>query len=125
MFAAGWIAYRFRDCTDGLSNTFLIGETLPARTVHAMYFNSSSHMASVNIPPNYWKINPRNCPPEIGTPGGSPGCHLDMQGFNSYHPGVVQMAMADGSVNAVTELIDYRTWVYLGDRDDGVNAEVP
>ncbi|NLE36730.1 MAG: DUF1559 domain-containing protein [Pirellulaceae bacterium] len=100
MFAAGWVAYSWTDCTDGLSHTFLLGETLPARRIHAMYFTSSSHMATTNLPPNYWRINPRGCPEEFvpAKQGGIPGCHLDMAGFNSYHPGVVQMAMADASV---------------------------
>jgi len=123
MFAAGWESYRFKDCTDGLSNTFLMGETLPARRIHAFYFHSHSHLASNNLPPNYWRINPMNCPDEwTGMP---PGCHIGMSGFNSLHPGGVHMAMADGSVHFVGEFIDYRTWVFLGDKEDGELTEFP
>ena len=32
--------YRFSDCTDGLSNTFLVGEGMPSRRIHMMYFHS-------------------------------------------------------------------------------------
>jgi len=127
MFAAQNNAYSFAQCRDGLSNTFLLGETLPARRIHAMYFNSLGHLATTNIPPNYWKINPLGCPEEYvsGRFGGISHCHLDMAGFNSYHRGGVHVAMADGSVHFVSETIDYRTWVFLGDRADREVAQLP
>ena len=40
MFAAGYVAYRIRDCTDGTSKTFLLGEQLPAISLHQMMFHS-------------------------------------------------------------------------------------
>ena len=127
LFAAGWEKYRFSDCTDGLSNTFLVGEGMPSRRIHMMYFHSHYHMASTNLPPNYWRVNPRGCPVEFVPikKGGIPGCHYDMQGFNSYHPGVVQMAMGDGSVAAINEIIAYEIWVFLGDKSDGQAVEIP
>ena len=122
MFAAGYsVCYSWGDCKDGLSSTFLIGEGLPSRRVHAMYFHSHYNLATTNLPPNYWKINPRDCPDEYVPVkhGGTPGCHAHMAGYNSYHPGGVNMALADGSVHFFSEFIDYRTWVFLGDKADG------
>jgi prepilin-type N-terminal cleavage/methylation domain-containing protein/prepilin-type processing-associated H-X9-DG protein len=127
MFASQQNTYSFDDCRDGLSNTLLAGETLPAARIHAMYFNSLSQLSSTHWPPNYWKINPKGCPEEYLPVrfGGTSICHIDMQGFNSRHPGGVHMAMADGSVHFVGETIDYRTWVFLGDRADGEVAMLP
>jgi prepilin-type N-terminal cleavage/methylation domain-containing protein/prepilin-type processing-associated H-X9-DG protein len=127
LFAGGQVFYRFGDCTDGLSKTFLIGETLPSRAIHAMYFHSHRQMATTNIPPNYWRINPKGCPAEYLAVkyGGIPGCEDYMSGYNSQHPGGVQVAMADGSVHFVNEVIDYETWVFLGDRRDGEAIPFP
>ncbi|MBN2294670.1 MAG: DUF1559 domain-containing protein [Pirellulales bacterium] len=121
MFSGGSKPYRFRDCSDGLSKTYMIGECLPSWRIHAMYFHSHRHLATMNIPPNYWKINPKNCPPELVSTrdGGISGCHDYMSGYNSYHPGGVQITMGDGSVQFVSELIDYRTYVFMGDKSDG------
>ena len=66
MFAGGPVAYRFRDCEDGLSKTFLAGERLPAYDWTAMYFFSSMNAATTNTPPNYHLIfnaeNNNACP---------------------------------------------------------------
>ena len=92
-----------------------------------MYFHSHRQMATTNIPPNYWRINPKNCPAEYLSVkyGGIPGCHDYMSGYNSQHPGGVQVAMADGSVHFVNEVVDYETWVFLGDRRDGEAIPFP
>jgi len=127
MFAAGPVAYELAHCTDGASNTFLIGETIPSWTQFMMYFNSHLNCGSTNIPPNYFKINARGCanPALCYTAGVGRPCIPDRSGFNSLHPGGLQMATADGSVHFVSEFIDYETWVYLGDRSDGVAISVP
>jgi len=120
MFAGGPKAYRFEDCRDGLSNTFLVGETIPSWTQFMMYFNSHLNCASTNIPPNYYKINARGCanPAPCYTSGIGRPCIPDRSGFNSYHPSGLLMAMGDGSVQFVNETIDYNLWVFLGARDD-------
>ncbi len=132
MFTAGPIAYTFDDCKDGTSNTFLLGETIPEWSQFMLYFNSHLSAASTNIPPNYFKINPQDCeiPAPCYTAGNPPsnpgrGCIPDRSGFNSRHPGGLMMAMTDGSVHFVDETIDYRLWVFLGDRDDGEVVLLP
>ena len=122
MFAGGYKSYSISDCLDGTSNTLLVGEQLPIYGRHMMYFHSILNCGSTNVPPNYWKINPRGCPKV------PPGEHIvlcfrDMAGFNSMHPGGVNMALADGSVHFIDELIDYVIWQYLGNKDDGMGVD--
>jgi prepilin-type N-terminal cleavage/methylation domain-containing protein len=127
-FAPGYgIAYRFADCSDGLSNTFLLGEQLPGYTQHALYFHSYLTAPTTNIPPNYHVSRP-DCP-EPCTAAESDGtptsCVYSMMGFKSKHPGGLSMAMADGSITFINETIAYQTWVLLGSRSDGFTVQAP
>ena len=45
------------------------------------------------------------------------------QGFRSDHPGVIQVVMADASVQVIADEIDYAVWQALGDRRDGTVVE--
>ena len=127
LFAGGRKTYSFASCVDGLSNTFLLGETIPSFTWSHMYFHSLLNCGTTNIPPNYQKVNPHHCPRLFVNyhEGGNGACGDEMAGFKSDHPGGVQMAMGDGSVRFVTETIDYRTWVFLGDKADGQPVQLP
>ena len=120
MFTGGYRAYAFRHAADGLSNTFFLGETLPIYNTFHMYFASHAHCASVNLPPNYHKVIPceKNRSGPRTTVGGV-NCYALMNGFKSVHTGGLHMLLGDGSVHFISENINYETWVYLGDRDDG------
>jgi prepilin-type N-terminal cleavage/methylation domain-containing protein len=122
MFAGGRKAYRIKDCTDGTSHTFLIGEQLPAISAHQMLFHSHAAVGSTYWPPNYHHIQGvKNQPNHFANPNA-----FDTEtGFKSEHPGGLHMAMTDGSVHFVNENIDYRTWVFLGARADGENVRLP
>lgn len=109
MFVGGPTAYEINDCEDGTSNTFLLGEQIPGYAGHHLYFNSHRNVGTTNIPPNYHKINPRNCPDPVPCGGSPSGCFNDMVGFKSRHPGGLLMALTDGSVRFVGETIDYTT----------------
>lgn len=116
MFSTGWHSYGMYRCTDGTSSTFLLGETLPIYSSLHMYFVSFVHTGITNPPPNYHKTYtacPKSRDKRIGT------CWGPMGGFKSQHPGGVQMAFVDASVHFISETIDYRTWVHLGDKADG------
>ncbi len=117
LFSSGWETYGFKDCTDGLSNTLLIGEVLPAIQKDFMLFHSHYIVATTNLPPNQHKT-PMACEPFPESWVGG-GCHMWSLGFNSRHPGGVHVARADGSVQFFAESIDYHAWVYLGHRSDG------
>ncbi|MCS7305150.1 MAG: DUF1559 domain-containing protein [Thermoguttaceae bacterium] len=132
-FSGGPATYSFQDCPDGLSNTFLLGESLPSYAIHHMYFFQHC-VATTNLPPNYHKV--AKCPEQIEQVitdcgysvwrgGCGYACCNDMQGFKSNHPGGLNMALADGSVRFIQESIDYRTWVFLGARSDGEPISVP
>lgn len=124
MFNGGYKSYRLRDCTDGTSNTFLVGETLPLYSSFHMYFASHMHIGTVNPPPNYHKVY-SPCNTTVNTKAQLrttriDTCYAHMGGFMSQHVGGVQMALADGSVRFISENINYNTWTSLGSKDDGL-----
>ena len=127
MFAGGPVSYRFRDCSDGLSKTILLGERIPAYDWTAMYFFSSMNAASTNTSPNFqliWNLNNANACPRMKTddfrPAGNNGdCHIPMGGYMSEHPGGINVALSDGSVRFISDEIDYALYQYLGDKADG------
>jgi prepilin-type N-terminal cleavage/methylation domain-containing protein/prepilin-type processing-associated H-X9-DG protein len=122
MFSSGWIGYNFKQCTDGLSKTLLIGEALPDYQKDFMLFNSHYIVATTNLPPN--QIFATNCQPQP-TDWVLNSCHFWALGYNSHHPGGVNVAMADGSAHFIAETVDYHVWVYLGHRADGQPVVVP
>lgn len=123
MFNGGNDAYDFAKCTDGTSNTFLVGEHLPAYNTFGMYFASHMHIGTINPPPNNHKIV-TDCV-KTDTRISTPNCYAEMGGFMSQHPGGLNMAMTDGSIRFIPETVDYVTWCYLGDKADGEPVKLP
>ena len=117
MFSSGWKTYRFSDCTDGLSNTILVGEVMPSVQKDFMLFHSHYIIATTNLPPNQYKT-PLACKP-FPSNWVAGGCHFWTLGYNSHHAGGVQIARADGSVSFIVDAVDYSYWVHLGHRSDG------
>lgn len=99
-------ARKFSQVSDGLSNTYLVGETLPAQCAYGGAFAPNFSLAGTSIPLNTFE----ECPQP-------PGCHNRGCGFKSDHPGGANFSMADGSVRFTSESIDYRTFNGLGTRD--------
>lgn len=120
MFAGGPVAYGLRDCRDGTSSTFLLGETLTIHHPHRAYFNSIFGIATTNLPPNHVIPYMEECPPAPNVPSSKRDwCEVRAAGFDSKHPGGLHMAMVDGSVQYIVETIDYRVWNFMGDKADG------
>lgn len=119
MFAGGRVAYCFDDAKDGLSNTMLLGETLPVYAPLMMYFSGHMNVASTNPPPNYCRRS--SCPkqPVSHKDSSNQYCYSSCGGYNSLHPSGVNMCMADGAVRSISETIDYRTYQFLGNKADG------
>ncbi|WP_442485091.1 DUF1559 family PulG-like putative transporter [Aeoliella sp. SH292] len=119
LFAGGPVAYSFRTCTDGLSSTLLVGESLPIYTSHRMYFDSVFNAASTNPYINWFKDTSvaAECPPSIDKRVGN--CHATMGGYNSMHTGGVNVGFGDGSLRFLNEDIDYLVYQYMGNKADG------
>jgi prepilin-type N-terminal cleavage/methylation domain-containing protein/prepilin-type processing-associated H-X9-DG protein len=119
MFAGGPNQYRFKHCTDGLSKTLLLGESLPIYSTFRGYFSPTMNVATTNTPPNYHLINPTNCPKSPVGPRVA-DCYANMGGYMSEHlGGGVNVGFSDGSVRFLLDTIDYATYQFLGDRADG------
>jgi prepilin-type N-terminal cleavage/methylation domain-containing protein/prepilin-type processing-associated H-X9-DG protein len=111
-------AFRIKDVTDGLSMTYLAGEKylnsdnyfngLDASDDAPMLSGAGSdlHADSVDVP-----MNDR------------PGESFRFR-WGSAHPGIVNMAFADGSVHPLSIEIDLQTHRRLGNRHDGLIVDV-
>jgi hypothetical protein len=96
-----------------------VGESLPAYNSFGMYFVShAGNIASMNLPPNYHRVYTA-CTKAGNKSARQDDCYRHMGGYKSEHPGGLNLALTDASVRFVSQTIDYATWCYLGDRDDG------
>jgi prepilin-type processing-associated H-X9-DG protein len=95
---------KFRTVTDGLSNTFMLGETLPTHWVWNCVFCDNFPVSSTHIPLNTM------------IQSATPTNFAQISGFKSMHPSGANMLMGDGSVRLVSETIDYLTFNILGSR---------
>jgi len=121
--------------TDGLSNTIMIGESLPAQHDHLQWdggdaywahFNGGSSHASTIVPINYRSDSLANC---IGGDMSDPQ-HSFVNwnvswGFKSKHSGGVNFVFGDGSVHFLSQTIDMRTYCLLGCRKDNMVVSLP
>ncbi len=94
----------FKQITDGLSKTFLAGETMPEQCVYQGLFAPNFSLAGTHIPLNTNK----SCTVV--------GCHYYGCGFKSPHPGGAYFVMVDASAQFIQETIDYEVYNSLGTR---------
>jgi prepilin-type N-terminal cleavage/methylation domain-containing protein/prepilin-type processing-associated H-X9-DG protein len=118
MFGRFPIGFKFKEVTDGLSHTIMVGETLPSHSIHAVSFNENYPLAPTNIPINTMEGK------------GAPQTHAGQlyyrtQGYKSMHGGGANFAMGDGSVRFFNEFIDYKLYNALGTRAGKEVAEIP
>lgn len=101
--------------SDGLSNTFMVGETLPRHYVWNCVFCDNFPVSSTHIPPNL-----------LTEKYDTAVNHYRSAGFKSEHPSGLNMLMGDGSIHFISADVDYITYNMLGSRaQDDVPANMP
>ncbi|TWT78324.1 hypothetical protein Pla123a_11150 [Posidoniimonas polymericola] len=113
---------KYKDITDGTSNTFLVGEKYQRPESYDGSFASGS--ATYDFGDNesmfsgYNRDQHRSTNPQLPPHQDRPGI-LDDYAFGSAHSGAFGMAMCDGSVKRVNYDIDITAYRWLGVVDDG------
>ena len=124
MFCRFSSTIRLAQCTDGASQTLLLGESLPSTNAHmrkGWYTSYGSQLATTIIPINYpmSETDVGWC----GSGGAGPAHSMYNNniawGFRSRHSGGANFAFADGSVRFLSQSINHKTFQLLGCRNDG------
>jgi prepilin-type processing-associated H-X9-DG protein len=103
---------------DGMSNTLMVGETLPSHCRYNCVFCTNFPVGGTNIPLNLMEKTNR-------TDGSSESPYYRACGFKSLHPGGLHFAFADGGVRFVNDTIDYKLINELGSRAGGEPVALP
>jgi len=106
---------KFKQVTDGLSHTFLVGEVLPEQCFYQSAYAPNFALAGTEIPLNLFTA----CK-QVGQE-----CHQKYCGFKSPHPGGAHFVMVDASAQFIQEAIDYEVYNGLGTRAGGETFGVP
>ena len=89
---------RFAAVTDGLSNTFFVGEDVPLHNAHSALFYANGDYASCHQPLN----NFPNPPDPFNWPR--------VMSFRSLHPSGANFLLGDGSVRFVRQSVDFTAY---------------
>jgi len=96
---------KFRQITDGLSNTIMLGETIPIHTKWNCVFCENFVVASTHIPLGHMVSGNRE-----------PTLFWESSGIKSNHPGGAHVIMGDNSGKFLSDSIDYFLYNALGSR---------
>jgi prepilin-type N-terminal cleavage/methylation domain-containing protein/prepilin-type processing-associated H-X9-DG protein len=131
MFARTGASVRFGMVRDGLSNTIMAGETLPAENL--FFRQPGGGLGGLGVLPANWAsansgntgvttIIPINydSSKKLGCALNSYENHNVSWGFKSKHAGGANFLFGDGSVHFLVNGIDMMTYQLLGCRDDGM-----
>jgi prepilin-type N-terminal cleavage/methylation domain-containing protein len=106
----------FKQISDGLSGTWLIGETRPEQCIYQSSFAPNFSLAGTMTPLNTFE----KCP---NPPAGQ--CYSKSCGFKSAHPGGAHFVMVDASAHFVSETIDYQLYNNLATRKGAEAVSFP
>lgn len=98
-----------KSVTDGTSNTLLAGEAVADLDFHSAAYYSDGDWASTSMQLNWL--------PADTSEEWVKNNWFDVRGFRSRHPGGVQFAMVDGSVQYLNEGIDHKLYRALSTRN--------
>lgn len=102
----------FAAVTDGLSNTYMIGEDLPGVNQHCSWAHANHSTGTCSVPLNNGLV--------AGQPGyNNIGDWPNLYSFRSRHPNGAQFARGDGSVVFVAQTIDLATYRALASKSGG------
>jgi hypothetical protein len=112
MFGRHPKSIRLAEVSDGLSNTFMVGETLPTHCVWQSVFVPNFPLSGTMIPLGTMESAATNV---------NPG---RVCGYKSLHANGASFVMGDGSVKFVSRTIDYRLYNNLGSRAGGDHVQL-
>ena len=95
---------KLSEFTDGLSNTLMVGETIPAHCNYSCAHCINFPLTGTSIPINTFERLSQS----------SNNAYYRTCGVKSCHISGVNVIMGDGSVHFIDESIDYETFNYLG-----------
>jgi prepilin-type N-terminal cleavage/methylation domain-containing protein/prepilin-type processing-associated H-X9-DG protein len=107
---------RIAEITDGLSDTFFLGEDIPEFNAHCAWMYANGSLGTCAIPPNV--MSP---PPGYDIYGGWPWLYS----FRSRHAGGLNFAYADGSVHFINDTIALPVYRALATCNQGEPVAVP
>ncbi len=110
----GWDV-SMRQVTDGTSNTIVVGETVVDQDPHSAAFFSDGDWAGTYQRLNYFHDDPETLEE----------FWVSVRSFRSHHPGGVQFAMVDGSVQYLQEDIEHLVYRALSTKNGGETVSLP
>jgi prepilin-type N-terminal cleavage/methylation domain-containing protein len=112
----------FRDVTDGLSNTLLIGEKHVQNTMFGQQAAGDNSIYNGDDIHTIVRVAGRQTPGPIDRPfAASPtDSYRPDERFGSYHVGGCQFVLCDGSVRMISTTVDIETLTRLAVRNDGL-----
>jgi prepilin-type N-terminal cleavage/methylation domain-containing protein/prepilin-type processing-associated H-X9-DG protein len=113
LFARSIKGVPLRRVTDGLSHTIAAGETQPFDCIWNCLFCDNHPLTSTQVPINVH---------EADQPAANLLIPWRSHGYKSAHPGGVNVVMGDGSVQFLSETIDYVLYNAMGTRAAGDNT---
>jgi prepilin-type N-terminal cleavage/methylation domain-containing protein len=113
MFSRFPVGYNFREVSDGLSNTWMVGETIPSHNIFNALYGLNFPLFSTATPLN-----------TLVSDEGVYGLWSIAGGAKSRHVGGANFVLGDASVRFVSETIDYRVFCELGTRAETEPASI-